>query len=164
MNTFRILFRALLLLAVQVFVCNQIHLFGYATPILVCALLLYFPQQAPRVGMLLWSFVLGLGVDIFSNTPGLCAGSLTFVAMLRPMLLDLQIPKDKDDSFVPTYRGMGFWRHVRFVFMLVFVHIAAYHLLDSFSFYHLGDFFLSFLLSLVLTFVLVLLMDSLRKE
>lgn len=164
MNTIRILFRALLLLAVQVFVCNHIHLFGYATPILVSALLLYFPQQASRVSMLLWSFILGLAVDVFSNTPGLCAGSMTFVAMLRPTLLDLQIPKDKDDNFIPTYRGMGFWRHVRFVFMLVFAHVAVYHLLDSFSFYHLGDFFLSFLLSLLLTFVLVLLLDSLRKE
>lgn len=164
MNIFRLLLRFLLLLALQVFVCNHIHLFAYATPILSSALLLYFPLRASRVGVLLWSFFLGLAVDVFSNTPGLCAGSMTFVAMLRPTLLDLQMPKDKDDNLVPMYRSMGFWRHVRFVFMVVFVHIAAYHLLDSFSFYHLGDFLLSFLLSVLLTFVLVLLLDSLRKE
>lgn len=164
MNFLRLFLRAMMLLALQVFVCNHVHLFGYATPVLTCALLLYFPQQASRVGMLLWSFVLGLVVDIFSNTPGLCAGSMTFAAMLRPTLLDLQVPKDKDEELVPTYRSMGFWRHVRFVFLVVFVHIAAYHLLDSFSFSHLSDRLFSFISSLLLSYLLILLLDSLRKE
>lgn len=164
MNILRLSLRVLLLLALQVFVCNNIHFLGYATPLLTCAMLVYFPQQTSRVGMLLWSFVLGLAVDVFSNTPGLCAGSMTFVAMVRPMLLDLQAPKDKDENLVPSFRNMGFWRHVRFVFSLVFAHVASYHLMDSFSFFHLTDLLLSFFSSTIFSFLMVLLLESLRKE
>lgn len=152
----------LLLLALQVLVLNQIHLFGYATPMLCVALLLYFPHNTSRVELLLWSFIMGLCVDIFSNTPGVCSGSMTFTAMLRPFLLELQLPKDGAEDLVPTFRNMGMWSHMRFAVSLLFVHLAVYHLLDAFSFFHLADVAISFASSFALSLVLLLLIDSFR--
>ncbi|MCF0195660.1 MAG: rod shape-determining protein MreD [Bacteroidaceae bacterium] len=154
----------MLLLALQVLVFNHIHLFGYATPILTSALLLYFPQKTTRIQLLVWSFVMGLCVDVFSNTPGVCSGSMTFVAMLRPFLLALQAPKDSDETLVPTYQSMGRWSHGRYIFLLLLTHLAAYYALDSFSYFHLTDVLITFGASLGLSLFLLLLIDSFRRK
>lgn len=64
--------RKLLLLAVfclaQVLVLNHIHLFGVATPLLYAYFVLMFRADYPRWGIIMWSFVLGVVLDMFSNT------------------------------------------------------------------------------------------------
>ena len=57
----------------QALVLNHIHLFGYATPLLYIYFVVSFPRNYPKWGIILWSFLLGLNVDAFSNTPGVAA-------------------------------------------------------------------------------------------
>ena len=83
------------LLLVQGLVCNHIHLFHCATPLLYIMFVLHFRRNTPRWQMLVWSFALGLGVDIFANTPGVAAGSMTAIALLQPYLLELFLPRDR---------------------------------------------------------------------
>ena len=64
-----------LLLLGQALVCNHIHLFDCATPFLYVYFVLMFRINYPRWGILAWAFVMGLGVDVFSNTPGVAAAS-----------------------------------------------------------------------------------------
>ena len=73
----------LVFLLVQVLVLNHVHLFDSATPLLYIYMVLLFPRNYPKWGMLVWAFAMGLGVDMFSNTPGVAAASLTLVALLR---------------------------------------------------------------------------------
>ena len=61
----------IVLLLVQVLVFNHIHLFGYATPLLYVYFVLSARRGFPKWALLLWAFLLGLSVDVFSNTPGL---------------------------------------------------------------------------------------------
>ena len=61
----------------QVLVFNHIHLFSYATVLLYVYFVVMFPRNYPRWAILLWSFFLGLAVDMFSSTPGMAAASLT---------------------------------------------------------------------------------------
>ncbi len=164
MNILKLIPSTLLLVALQVLVLNHVHLFGCATPMIVSAILMYFPQSASRTQMLLWSFATGFIVDTFTGTPGVCSGSMTFTAMCRPFLLNLQIPKDEDEDVIPSFQSMGRWNHVRFVFSLLLVHLAVYHMLESFSFFHISDVMLNFVTSLMLSFFLLLLIDSFRKK
>ena len=46
--------------------------------------------------LLLPLVLLGLGVDIFSNTPGVGAASLTLTALLQPYLLSLFVSQGED--------------------------------------------------------------------
>lgn len=55
---------------VQAMVLGRIHLFGFATPLLYVYFVVKFPRNYPKWGILLWSFSLGLAIDIFCNTPG----------------------------------------------------------------------------------------------
>ena len=70
----------------QALVFNRIQLFGCVTPMIY----LYFPMRfrgnKPKWTILLWCFALGLGVDIFSNTPGMSAASMTLIGLLQTLI------------------------------------------------------------------------------
>ncbi len=75
-----------ILLLAQALVLNHIHLFNCATPLLYVYMVLHFQRNAPKWSLLLWSFLMGLLVDVFSNTPGVAAGSMTFIGFIQPYL------------------------------------------------------------------------------
>ncbi|MBQ8968441.1 MAG: rod shape-determining protein MreD [Bacteroidaceae bacterium] len=150
------------LMALQVLVCNHIHLFGYATPMLYVLFLAYLPLNANRIGSLLWAFVLGLSVDIFSNTFGAAAAALTFAAFVQWPLLQAWAPKESVEDMVPTYQTMGVWNHIRYLAVLATVHHLVFYLLESFSYFHWESLLISVGSSLLLSLVLMLTIDSLR--
>ena len=149
------------LVALQVLVCNHVHLFGCATPMLYVLFLVYLPLNANRIGNMLWAFALGLLVDVFSNTPGEAAASLTLAAFVQWPLLKAMVPKDSLEDMVPSYRTMGAWNHIRYVTLLAIVHHGAFYLLESFSYYHTIDVLISLGASLTLSLVLMLTMEML---
>ena len=72
----------------QALVFNHIHLLGYATILLYVYFVVMFPRNYPRWANLLWSFFMGLCIDMFTNTPGMTTASLTLVGFLQPYLLE----------------------------------------------------------------------------
>ena len=70
----------ILLLALQVLVFDHVHIMGYATPFVAVYFIILFPSDFPRSAALLWSFAFGFIADIFTNTPGVAAASLTATA------------------------------------------------------------------------------------
>lgn len=158
----RHLWQMLALIGLQVLVCNHIHLFGYATPMPYVLFLAFFPLNANRIGNMLWAFAMGVIIDSFSNTPGEAAASLVLASFVQWPLLQAMAPKEVAEDMLPTYKSMGRWNHVRYLFILTLIHHAAYYLLESFSFFHIRETFISFAASLSLTFVLMLIIDTLR--
>ena len=65
----------------QVLILNRIHLFDVATPLLYVFFVITFRRSSPKWQFLLWCFALGLLIDVFSNTPGLAAGSMTLMLL-----------------------------------------------------------------------------------
>lgn len=163
MNNLRTLQQMVLLLLLQVLVLNHVHLFGYATPMMAAGMMLYFPRYTSRTTLLLCAFPFGLCVDMFAGTPGVCAGSLTLLAMMRPLLLRLEVPSDEENDIIPTYRTMGRWPHIRLCLLLLMVHLAAYHALEAFSLAHASQAIVTYLASLALSTALLLLLDTFRK-
>ena len=62
--------RMVLLLLLQLIILNHVHVFTYATPVVIAYLTMNFQRGASRVGLLLWGFAIGLLYDVFSNTFG----------------------------------------------------------------------------------------------
>ena len=115
----------LIFLLVQVLVLNHVHLFDSATPLLYIYMVLLFPRNYPKWALLVWAFAMGLGVDMFSNTPGVAAASLTLVALLRPYLLELFIQRESADDLVPSMKVLGFSRYLFFAFLIMNEHFFA---------------------------------------
>lgn len=152
------------LVAAQMVVFNYMHFFGYATPLPFVYLLLIFPMDTQRWTILLWGFACGLLSDIVSLTPGIGAASMTLAAFIQPPLLALMAPKDSAEDLEPSYASLGFWQYVRYASIITFIFCAAYFLLSSFNFFHVLDLAISFVSSWVLTLVLCLLIEGVRKK
>ncbi len=156
------LVQLIVLLALQVLLMNHIHVMGYGVPLVYVALLLYFPANANKIATLVWAFAMGFLVDMFTNTPGLSAASLTFAAMFQGGWLKMLIPKDALEDMTPNYHTMGVWNHLRYLTLLVFLHHFVYFLLESFSFYNLTDLGLAFGCSLLMTWIVIVVLETLR--
>ena len=152
-----------LLLVLQVFLMNHIHIMGYGSPLVCVALLLYFPVNANRVLTMLWAFLLGFLVDVFSSTPGLSAASMTLVAFLQPGWLRLWVPKDSPEDFLPDFRTMGTWNHLRYLTILLLLHHGVYYLLESFSFFNLTDLCMTAGISFGFSWLSIVVLELLRR-
>lgn len=158
------LLQMLALLALQVLVMNHVHVMGYGSVLAYVALLLYFPTGSSRIGTLLWAFILGFFVDMFSNTPGVSSASLVFAAMFQPGLLRLFTPKDALEDMTPNYHTMGVGNHMKYLTSLLLLHHFAYFVLESFSYFNLKDLGLSCGISIVLSWIVVVVLETLRRH
>lgn len=153
----------LVFLLVQVLVLNHVHLFDSATPLLYIYMVLLFPRNYPKWALLVWAFAMGLGVDMFSNTPGVAAASLTLVALLRPYLLELFIQRESADDLVPSMKVLGFSRYLFFAFLIIFIYCLTFFSLEAFSFFNWIQWALCVGGSTLLTLLLVMVLDNLRR-
>ena len=159
----RLLLYAVLVLA-QALVLNHIHLFGYATPLLYVYFVVSFPRNYPKWGILLWSFLLGLNVDAFSNTPGGAASAMTLIGLLQPYVLELFMQRDSEDDFQPSINSMGAGKYVYFSLLLTFIYCIVFFTVEMFTFFNWLQWILNILTSTLLSLLFIVVIDSLRKR
>ncbi|HRF85916.1 MAG TPA: rod shape-determining protein MreD [Alloprevotella sp.] len=153
----------LLLLLLQVLVFNHIHIMGYATPMPYVYFLLLLPSNTPRCGYLLLGFLLGLTVDLFTNTPGIAAASLCFVALLTPPLLRAFSPNDQDDEvLVPSAHSMEWGPFLRLILVTVSIHCALFFSIEAFSFFNPESLLVNIGSSTLLTTLFIVAMELIR--
>ena len=114
--------------------------------------------------ILLWSFALGLAIDVFSNTPGLASGSLTLIAVIQPYLLELFVPRDSSENLEVSVSALGLSKFVIFTAVLLVVYSLVFFALEAFSFYN-WQYWLAYAgASSLLTFVLIMAIESVRTK
>ena len=123
-----------LLLLAQALVLNHIHLFNCATPLLYVYMALLFPRNFPRWATLISCFTMGLCIDIFSNTPGVAAGSMTLVGLLQPYLLTLFLPRESPEDLVPSMLSLGFSKFIWYALFLTLIYTLVFFALEAFTF------------------------------
>ena len=152
------------MLVVQALLLNNIHLFGCSTPLLYVYVILMARRDFPRWGLLLFGFLLGLGVDMFSNTPGVGACSMTLLAFVQPMLMKLFLPRDSADDFQPGIPSLGLMKFVYFSLMSIFLYSLVFFTLEMFNFFNWTLWALSVGGSTLLTLLLVIVIDNFRSK
>ena len=150
----RLLLFVVLLLA-QALVLNHIHLFDCATPLVYVYFVASFRRSYPRWGVLVWSFLMGLCVDIFSNTPGVAATSMTTIGLLQ---------RDSDDDLQPAIFTFGFTRYLFYTLLLTFAYCLLFFTVETFSFFNWQQWALSVSSSTVLSVILIIVVANLRKR
>lgn len=79
--------RFVILVLVQVIICNHINFLGYVNPYLYIIFILLYPIRDTRITLLLVSFLIGMTIDIFSDSGGVHAGASVVLAYARPIVL-----------------------------------------------------------------------------
>ena len=163
-DSLRRLFVFLILCLAQALVLNRVQLFHCATPLLYVYFAVMFPRNYPRWAALLWSFAMGLAVDMFNNTPGVAAASMTLIGFLQPYLIEFFLPRDAEENIKASAKALGVGRFASLAAILVLVYCVAYFALELFSFSDWLYWLQCAGGSAVLTFVLLMTLESVRKS
>lgn len=152
----------LLLCLFQVLIFNNLNLGGYANPFPYIYLIMVLPISIGRVQLLLVSFLLGLTIDVFSDTGGLHAAASTLIAYYRPLYLKAQSPREGYElTAVPHVKTFGITWFIPYSALLIIIHHTALFFLEVFRFSEFFHTILKIMVSSVLTMFFVLLAEYL---
>ncbi|MBE0661734.1 MAG: rod shape-determining protein MreD [Bacteroidales bacterium] len=153
----QILLRFIILVALQVFILNNIHFGGYINPYLYVLFVLMLPYEIPGWALLALSFILGYTIDIFTNTPGMHLAATVFMAFSRPAVLRLLTQKQEyDPGSYPSLGSMGLQTFFTYAFLLVFIHHTSLFLLEVFRFSEILQTLMRSGLSMLFTMLLII--------
>jgi rod shape-determining protein MreD len=154
--------RFVALLLVQVFVLDNIHLGGYINPYLYVLFILLLPFEIPGYALLLSAFAMGFGVDMFSGTGGIHAAASTLMAFTRPFVTRFVASRrEYEPGIQPGIADLGLRWFITYAGSLILVHHTALFLLEVFSFSGFYDTLQRIVLSSLVSFGMVLLVQYL---
>lgn len=128
--------RFILLFLVQgLLLSNVVLLDGKAQIFLYVLFIIMLPFRMSDFLVMLASFLMGLAVDSFYNSPGLHASAAVMLAFVRPYFIRYFTPRDDYEiTDTPTISSMGIAWFFKFATVLILVHSLWIFLLEAFSF------------------------------
>jgi rod shape-determining protein MreD len=150
------------LVLLQVLLLNNLQIVGYVNPFLYIYIIVALPIQTNRVALLFVGFLLGLVLDMFANTWGIHTIATTLISFLRPYVLRLVSTQEELDRIMPRFRTMG-GNYLKYVFLIVLIHHLLLFVLEAFSFRYFWIVLVKTFVSSVITVLLMLVIEKLRK-
>ena len=156
------------MLLFQLLVFNELNVSGYINPYIYPLLIILLPFDIAGWLLLLIAAVLGLLIDLFTGTLGMHMFALVLMAAIRPAIVRTLSLDRNDSGSQINIKQHGWVVVISFVGVLLFVHHFAYFLLETFASsgfaYALARTFLSAFFSILLSFILLLFLNSFRNE
>jgi len=152
--------RFFFLVVFQVLILNHLNLGGYINSYFYVFFILLLPFETPRWLLLISSFFLGLGIDLFTNTLGLNASACVFTAFARPFVIS--IISSGTESLIgdtPSLKNQGLKWFLYYSISLVLIHHSALFYLEIFRFNEFFQTLLRVLLSSSFTIFLILMSE-----
>jgi rod shape-determining protein MreD len=154
--------RFILLLAAQIIVFNNIDFLGYINPFPYILFIILFPVNGNKSALILFSFLLGIVMDLFCNSGGVHAASSLLLAYCRPYIFKFSFGLSYEYQ---TVRLNDVLTTERFSFILisVIIHHFALFLLEVFQLNFLWDILLRTLLSTIFTLIVCIVLIYIFK-
>ena len=151
--------RFLLLVFLQGLILNDINLLqGMAIPYVYVLFILMLPMETPRWLELILGLILGLSIDMFTNTLGIHASACVFMAFLRPAYLKAIAPRDGYEfAQQPTIFDQGLSWYLKYASVLILTHHFWLFYVEVYSFKGFFTTLLRVILSSTFTLTLVVL-------
>jgi rod shape-determining protein MreD len=121
------------LLSLQVIVLNNVLFLGYINPYLYVAFVIFYPLKKERYLFLFLSFLLGLSIDFFSDSGGINAFSLLFIAYIRLFFIRVIFKKTEQDYLLFDLYQEPFGKVFNYVIILIVIHHFILFSLANFS-------------------------------
>jgi hypothetical protein len=129
--------RFVLFILVQYYVLFQIRpLHEFVVPYIYYLYVLWLPFTMGRMTLMLVSFLFGLTLDYFTQTPGLHAAACVMLAYLRGFVVNILIPQEGAELNYksPSPVSMGWAPYAVYVLVLTLVHHVYLVLLEWLQF------------------------------
>lgn len=163
-KTIYIIFLFIFLLLLQVLVLNNILFLGYINPYLYIVFVFLYPLKTNRIPFLILSFLLGIFIDAFSNSGGVHAFSILFIAYIRLFFIKAIFKKNESDYLLFSLRLQTFGEVFNFTVILTLIHHFILFSLINFSFYNFSNVLISTIFSSAFTLVLYFLGSFLFRK
>jgi len=154
--------RFILLIFAQVVIFNNFNLFGFINPYPYILFIMLFPVNGNKNVLLLTSFVLGITMDMFSNSGGVHAASCLVLAYARPAIFKFAFGLSYEYQ---TVRLDDVLTPERFSFILiaVVIHHFTLFLLEVFRLVFIWDVLLRTLSSTIFSIIVCIILIYMFK-
>ncbi len=140
---------------VQVLFLNQLQISRFINPFFYLIFIILLPTNLPRYLLLLLGFLMGISIDVFSNTPGIHASATVFVSFIRPFVVNPSNAEDKERVVAPTLHNTSMAWFLKYSAILILLHHFFLFYIEVFSFSGFFTTFLRFILSSLATLILI---------
>jgi rod shape-determining protein MreD len=135
--------RFLILVLLQVLVFNNIQVSGFINPYFYILFILLLPFETPKWSLPLIGFLLGLSIDLFTQTTGIHASATVLMAFARPYVLSLISPREGyEPGSYPRLYYYGLEWFLKYSVILICIH---HFFLFYVEIFRISDFFATFL-------------------
>ena len=129
--------RFVFLVLFQVWVLNNIQFNGYVNPYMYILFIILLPFKTPSWLILILASLLGLSIDMFSDTLGMHMSASILMAFIRPFVLQAISPRDGFEvGTFPRIYYYGFVWFFKYTILLVFIHHLFLFSVEVFKFYN----------------------------
>ncbi|GLB53521.1 rod shape-determining protein MreD [Neptunitalea chrysea] len=159
--------RFLVLVLFQVALLNHmtVHILGDTNPYLYILFIIWYPitDSDDRLIFIFLSFLIGLSIDLFSDSGGIHAASSVLIGYLRKPYMRLSFGVGYEQQAQKLSQSSYAQRFIYLSLMIVTHHLTMYSL-ESFSFASMGYVLQKTLLTSLFTLILVLLTISIFSK
>jgi rod shape-determining protein MreD len=149
-----LLFIGLVLL--QIVVLNNINFLGYINPLLYILFIFLYPIKKNDGLLIFLSFLLGLCIDIFSNSGGINAAATLLIAFIRIPVLKSVIGKREIDYSATSLFKLPYFKTFFFISILTFIHHFVVFGLEYFKWSNFGIIIIKTILTSIFTLILIM--------
>ncbi|WP_455632138.1 rod shape-determining protein MreD [Parabacteroides sp.] len=149
---------------IQVLVLNNIHFLRIATPFLYLYFIIKMPVGSSRTQVVFFSFIAGVVIDTFSNTPGMHAAACTLAGFCREPLIRVFMGKDLPEGIFPSYKTFGFGGFLRYVLSFVLIQHTTLFAIESLTLFDPLFLAVRILSSVVMTTLLICTVEAFNIE
>lgn len=131
--------------------------FNYIQVFIYPLFLFLLPLKTSHPMLVFLGFLMGISVDIFYMSPGVHASAGVFTGFIRPYLLSVMEPRGGYNvNQSPTKHRQGITWFLIYSSSLMFAHLFFYFSVEAFTFYYIGEIFLSTVFSFIVSMIFII--------
>lgn len=143
----------------QVFVFNQVNLWGYGCLFFHIIFIIVSPLRIKAVALMPIAFALGLAVDIFTHSYGIHAFAATLVAAIRANIINLYFSKE-DLEHRPNLFVSFSYDYYKYAVSLILIYCLVVFSIEALSFSLIFNVLQKTLVSTVITAIVLFFTQS----
>lgn len=149
----------------QALIFNHVCVLGVAVPFVFLYTLVKLPLTTSKEWLYTIGFIIGLIVDIFSDTLGMNTLACTILVATRQPIVRLYVPRDNELSNPsPGIKSLGIFTFTKYVLTISLLYTTLIFLIEAFSVWGFARTFLRIMSSTILTALILVGIDSLTSR
>lgn len=145
-------FRFILLLALQIIIFNNMNFLGFIMPLPYILFIILYPVNSNKPTLIVSSFLLGLIMDLFSNSGGIHTTACLILAYYRPYLFKFAFGVSYEYQTIKLNESLTPERF-SFILLAVIIHHFTLFILEAFQVTFILDILIRTLLSTIFTII-----------